>query len=189
MLIEDRLVQFCCKIPHIPTVRDRLILGYSEPELVNLINWEGSNLAVFRELITYLASKGSSNLISFLQRLEGTEMLGLEDKIFLREIIANVKSLPKKHWNREFPNASASTASSLLTRREILSSLLVGLGIGAMEQVFSLFSPSKRENFLLRWNQFIDPEPAEYFNADNLMLLFGSEPSKCGIIPGIVISI
>jgi len=185
MTIEESLVQLFCNMPNLQTIRDRQHLSHLDPEVFAQINLNGSSYEFSSGLVTYLASRGTEKLTSFLQKLanhEDHELLSLEHRDTFKDFVGSIKALSKRQWNVEFPSISTSQN---ITRRQLLSNLLVGVGSGIAVEVVGNFLPSDvRKKILLRWNHLVDPKPTKHFNARDLALLFGSEPSKCGLIPG-----
>lgn len=182
MTLEERLVQIFCDMPNLQTIRDRQHFSQLDPEVFAQIDLNGSSHEFSCGLVTCLASKGVTKLTSFLEKLADYESFGSEHRVIFQDFIESIKSLSKRQWNIEFPSISISQT---ITRRQLLSNLLVGVGSGIAVEVVDSFLPSDaRKKILLRWNHFIDPEPTKDFNARDLALLFGSEPSKCGLIPG-----
>ncbi len=182
MTLEERLVQLFCDMPNLQTTRDRQHFAYLDPEVFAQINLNGSSHEFSNGLVTYLASKGVTKLTSFLQKLADYELFSLEHRAIFQDFVGSIKSLSDKQWNIEFPSITASQA---ITRRQLLSNLLVGLGaVGGLGQLPNLLPSETRTKILLRWDRFIDPKPIEDFNTRDLMLLFGSDPSQCGVFPG-----
>ncbi|MEP0790183.1 MULTISPECIES: SUMF1/EgtB/PvdO family nonheme iron enzyme [Cyanophyceae] len=104
MSIKSQLVRLLAHLPKTQTVPERrallMITGFDHLG-AKIDSFEKSNLVFFSELIELIFSEGQAQSLEFLNELADSELLGLEARKKLNNLIAEIAVLDTQHCNSE----------------------------------------------------------------------------------------
>lgn len=104
MSIKSQLVRLLAHLPKTQTVPERrallMITGFDHLG-VKIDTFEKSNLVFFSELVDLIFSEGQAQSLEFLRELADSDLVGLEARKKLNNLIAEIAVLDAQHRNSE----------------------------------------------------------------------------------------